>query len=142
LLTIVCAAKPLEIQRLVEGRDDVRWLDSLSGDELVQLYRESDALVVPSLCEGFGHVYLEAMSHGCAVVGTRNSALPDVGDEKQGVFTFKVGDLDALGRLISRASADPGVFRSCREAAKKRAGEFTWSKFRQKVATALYSLSA
>jgi hypothetical protein len=63
------------------------------------------------------------------------------GDGNQGVFTLEVGDLDALGRLISRASADPGVFRSCREAAKKRAGEFTWSKFRQKVAAALYSLS-
>lgn len=141
LLTIVCAAKPLEVQRLAEGRNDVLWLESVSAEELARLYGDSDALVVPSLCEGFGHVYLEAMGRGCAVVGTSNSALPDIGDENQGVFTLEVGDLDALGSLISRASADPSVFRNCREAARRRASEFTWSKFRQKVAAALYSLS-
>lgn len=137
LLTIVCAAKPLEMQGLVEGRDDVRWLDSLSGDELAQLYRESDALVVPSLCEGFGHVYLEAMGHGCAVVGTRNSALPDIGDEKQGVFTVGVGDVDDLARLISDASSDPSMFRNVSEAAQRRASEFTWERFRQGIVEAI-----
>lgn len=142
LLTIVCAAKPLEMQGLVEGRDDVRWLDSLSGDELAQLYRESDALVVPSLCEGFGHVYLEAMGHGCAVVGTRNSALPDIGDEKQGVFTVEVGDVDGLARLISDASADPSMFRDVSEAAKRRAREFTWERFRQGIVEAMVGLDS
>ena len=136
-LTIVCAAKPLEMKRLVEGRDNVRWLDSLSGEELTRLYRESDALVVPSLCEGFGHVYLEAMGHGCAVVGTLNSALPDIGDEKQGVFTVGVGDVDGLAHLISDASADPSVFRSVSEAARRRAGEFTWEGFRQRLTTTI-----
>jgi len=137
LLTIVCAAKPLEMQRLVEGRDDVRWLDSLSGKELAELYRESDALVVPSLCEGFGHVYLEAMGHGCAVVGTRNSALPDIGNEKQGVFAVEVGDVDGLARLISDASADPSMFRDVSEAAKRRAREFTWERFRVGIVEAI-----
>ena len=140
LLTIVCAARPLEMQRLVEGRDDVRWFDSLSGDELAQLYRESDALVVPSLCEGFGHVYLEAMGHGCAVVGTRNSALPDIGDEKQGVFTVGLGDVDGLARLISDASSDPSMFRNVSEAAKRRASEFTWEGFRRVITSAAHSI--
>jgi glycosyltransferase involved in cell wall biosynthesis len=139
-LTIVCAARPLEMQRLVEGRDDVRWLNSLPGEELAQLYRESDALIVPSLCEGFGHVYLEAMGLGCAVVGTRNSALPDIGDEKQGVFTVGVGDVDGLARLISEASVDPLIFRNVGEAARQRAGEFTWEKFRKGIVEATRSL--
>ncbi len=137
LLTIVCAAKPLEMQRLVEGRNDVRWLDSVSGEELDRRYAEADALVVPSLCEGFGHVYLEAMGRGCAVVGTRNSALPDIGDENKGVFTVGVGDVDGLTRLISVASADPSVFRNCSESAKRCAGEFTWERFRNAVSTAV-----
>jgi glycosyltransferase involved in cell wall biosynthesis len=133
LLTIVCAARPLEMQRLVEGRSDVRWLDSVSGEELDRLYAEADALVVPSLCEGFGHVYLEAMSRGCVVVGTRNSALPDIGNETRGVFTVDVGDVEGLAQVISRASADPSIFRNVREAARQRAGEFTWEKFRAGV---------
>lgn len=140
LLTIVCAAKPFEMQRVLEGRDDVRWLDSLSSDELARLYRESDALVVPSLCEGFGHVYLEAMRHGCAVVGTRNSALADIGDEQQGVFTVGVGDVDGLARLISHASADPSMFRDVSEVAKKRACDFTWERFRRGIVSAARSI--
>jgi glycosyltransferase involved in cell wall biosynthesis len=121
------------MQRLVEGRKDVRWLDSVSGEELDRLYAEADALVVPSLCEGFGHVYLEAMSRGCVVVGTRNSALPDIGNETRGVFTVDVGDVEGLAQVISRASADPSIFRNVREAARQRAGEFTWEKFRAGV---------
>jgi glycosyltransferase involved in cell wall biosynthesis len=137
LLTIVCAAKPLAMQRLVEGRNDVRWLDSVSGEELDRLYAEAGALVVPSLCEGFGHVYLEAMGHGCAVVGTRNSALPDIGDEAQGVFTVGVDDVEGLARLISEASADPTMFRDVGGAARQRAADFTWKKFRQGIVEAI-----
>ena len=132
-LTIVCAAKPAEVVRLAEGRQDVRWLDPVSAEELARLYGDSDALVVPSLCEGFGHVYLEAMSHGCAVVGTSNSALPDIGSEAEGVFALDAGDVEGLGKLLSRASSDPDVFRSRRDAAKRRAGEFTWIQFRQLI---------
>jgi len=137
LLTIVCSARPLEMQRLVEGRNDVRWLDSVSGEELDRLYAEADALVVPSLCEGFGHVYLEAMGHGCAVIGTRNSALPNIGDESQGVFNIDVGDVEGLAQVISRASADPLIFRNVREAARQRAGDFTWERFRNRLTSAL-----
>ena len=137
LLTIVCAAKPAELLRLAEGRQDVRWLDSVPAQELAKLYSDSDALVVPSLCEGFGHVYLEAMGHGCAVVGTKSSALPDIGDKQQGVFTLDSGDIDGLTALISSAASDPGVFRSCSEAAQSRAAEFTWPRFRHGIVAAL-----
>jgi glycosyltransferase involved in cell wall biosynthesis len=140
LLTIVCAARPLEMQRLVDGCNDVRWLDAVSGEELDQLYAQADALVVPSLCEGFGHVYLEAMGRGCAVVGTRNSALPDIGNETRGVFTVSVGDMEGLAQLISRASADPLMFRNVGDAARRRAGDFTWDKFRQGIVEATRSL--
>jgi glycosyltransferase involved in cell wall biosynthesis len=137
LLTIVCAAKPVELLRLAEGRQDVRWLDSVPAQELAKLYSDSDALVVPSLCEGFGHVYLEAMGYGCAVVGTKSSALPDIGDKQQGVFTLDSGDIDGLTALISSAASDPGVFRSCSEAAQSRAAELTWPRFRHGIVAAL-----
>jgi len=136
LLTIVCAARPPAIFRLAAGRADVRWLPSVSGQELEKLYAESVALVVPSLCEGFGHVYLEAMGHGCAVVGTRNSALPDLGGESEGVFTVEVGDIEELRRVLSSASKDPGLFRLCADNAQRRASQFTWSRFRHEVAAA------
>jgi glycosyltransferase involved in cell wall biosynthesis len=140
LLTVVCAAKPAEIYRLAEGRPDVRWLASVSGDKLEELYAESDVLVVPSLCEGFGHVYLEAMNRGCAVVGTRNSALPDIGTQSEGVFAVEVGDVAGLRQLLSSASKNPDLFRNCAANANKRASVFTWLRFRHEVTAAAKSV--
>ena len=77
------------------------------------------------------------MSRGCAVVGTRNSALPDMGDEARGVFTIGVGDVERLAQVINRASADPLIFRNVGEAARQRAVDFTWEKFRAGVREAV-----
>jgi glycosyltransferase involved in cell wall biosynthesis len=136
-LTVVCAARDWAVRELGADQRGVEWRESVSGEELSRLYREADALVVPSLCEGFGHVYLEAMGHGCAAVGTGHSALPDLGGEKEGVFMVPAGEVETLAGLISRASAEPGIFRSRAEAARRRAAEFTWEKFREGVKAAV-----
>ena len=136
-LTVVCAARDRAVRDLAAGQGDVVWRDSVSGEELSRLYREADALVVPSLCEGFGHVYLEAMGHGCAAVGTSHSSLPDLGGEKEGVFVFQTGEVEALATLISRASVEPGIFRSRAEVARRRAEKFTWEKFRAGIREAV-----
>ena len=136
-LTVVCAARDWAVRELGADQRSVEWRDSVSGEELSRLYREADALVVPSLCEGFGHVYLEAMGHGCAAVGTGHSALPDLGGEREGVFVVPAGNVEKLASLISRASAEPGIFRGRAEAARRRAVEFTWEKFREGVKAAV-----
>jgi len=139
-LTIVCAAPERAVRELAAQEKDVVWKESVSGEELARLYQEADALVVPSLCEGFGHVYLEAMGHGCAVVGTAHSALPDLGGESEGVFLVPAGQPEKLADLISTASTDPEIFRSKSEAARHRAGEFTWEKFRAGIKEAVKPL--
>ncbi len=139
-LTVVCAARDRAVRDLAEGQKDVDWRDSVSGEELSRLYREADALVVPSLCEGFGHVYLEAMGHGCAAVGTSHSALPDLGGEKEGLFVVPAGEVETLASLISLGSENPEIFRSCSEAARKKSAEFTWEKFRAGIREAVRPL--
>jgi len=139
-LTIVCSEKFPLLREMASGLTGIRWIDSLAGPALDDLYRQSDAVVVPSLCEGFGHVYLEGMSRGCAVVGTSNSALPDFGGQESGVFTVAAGNPSELAALISEASRNPEMFRDASEAAKQRASEFTWDRFRQGVAAAIRQL--
>jgi glycosyltransferase involved in cell wall biosynthesis len=138
-LTIVCREKTPELAGLSSQRG-VEWRDSVSEDELHRLYRESDALVVPSLCEGFGHVYLEAMSFGCPVVGTDHSVLADIGGGEAGVFRVAPGNVAQLAELISAASSDPSVFASKREQAALQPRRFSWEAFRRGVATAIKEL--
>ena len=49
------------------------------GDELLaSIYRQAQALIYPSLYEGFGLPPLEAMATGCPVICSNTSSLPEV----------------------------------------------------------------
>lgn len=47
-------------------------------DRLAAFYESAEALLYPSSYEGFGLPLLEAMIHGCPVITTSNTALPEV----------------------------------------------------------------
>jgi glycosyltransferase involved in cell wall biosynthesis len=53
------------------------------------------------LIEGFGQVFLEALSYGCPVLSTVNTCLPDLGGESDGIFLTEVGNLDQLTYKLS-----------------------------------------
>jgi glycosyltransferase involved in cell wall biosynthesis len=139
-LTIVCREKPAALLALAGAGSGVEWLNAVSNEELHRLYAEADALVVPSLCEGFGHVYLEAMAHGCPVVGTAHSVLPDIGGEEAGVFLVEAGDVDQLARLIGSCSANKEILESKRAAAGAQPARFKWENFRRQVGEAIETL--
>jgi glycosyltransferase involved in cell wall biosynthesis len=104
---------------------------------LNELYAASSLFVMPSLVEGFGQVYLEALAQGCPVLGTPNTCLPDLGDESAGVFLVPAGGIDELAsRLESLAQKLPGNS-GIRLAARNCAKRFTWPAFRQGIRTAL-----
>ena len=92
-------------------------------DELVELYRTAEALVFPSLYEGFGLPPLEAMACGCPVAVSRVGALPEIcGDaaryfdpaEPEEIAAVTLEVLAAPGELVERGLA--------------RAQGFTWDE--------------
>jgi glycosyltransferase involved in cell wall biosynthesis len=71
---------------------------SVSGDELVELYRRAAALVFPSLYEGFGLPPLEAMACGCPVATSTAGSLPEVcGDA---AVQFDALDVQGIAKAI------------------------------------------
>src|SRR5258708_39420213 len=99
-------------------------------DQLDQLYAEASLFCMPSLVEGFGQVYLEALSHGLPVLGTPNTCLPDLGGEDNGVFVCEPGGVEALAKMLKRlAHAIPGDPRLS-EAARHGAHRFSWAALR------------
>jgi glycosyltransferase involved in cell wall biosynthesis len=94
---------------------------------------------MPSLIEGFGQVYLEALAQGCPVLGTAHSALPDLGTESDGIFLTPVSNVDALtARLEQLGGILPGNG-EVRQAARATAARFTWPRFRESVRGTLLS---
>ncbi|HTE22539.1 MAG TPA: glycosyltransferase family 1 protein [Candidatus Limnocylindria bacterium] len=57
---------------------DIIFTGFVSEEELKWLYQNAEAYVLPSLSEGFGLPGLEAMVHGCPVVSSNATCLPEV----------------------------------------------------------------
>lgn len=71
--------------------DNVQFVGQVSHSQLPDYYRLADVFVMPSLGEGFGIVFLEAMSSGVAVIGGN-----------------KDGSVDPLSHAASTSMVDPG----------------------------------
>jgi glycosyltransferase involved in cell wall biosynthesis len=79
----------------------LKFLGYLERPELAREYESADALILPSLSEGWARVTREAMFAGCALIATPNSA--DVEDGIHGRVVAP-GDAKALARALGWAS--------------------------------------
>ena len=99
-LTLVCRNLDPGIEQLISETKQIRLLRGVDTTTLSQLYTTSTLFVMPSLVEGFGQVFLEALSYGCPILGTPNTCLPDLGTQADGVFITPAGDVDQLAEHL------------------------------------------
>ena len=141
-LTIVSRVIEPSLKALVDRTQGATLLSGVSPKELGALYREASLFCMPSLVEGFGQVYLEALSHGLPVLGTPNTCLPDLGGDEDGVFIVQQGDVDALAAMLLQLSVRLPRDSRMREAARTCSTRFTLPEFRRKIGMVLDSMDA
>ncbi|MGH2461025.1 MAG: glycosyltransferase family 4 protein, partial [Chloroflexota bacterium] len=106
----------------------VRVFGSLSADALAERYAASDAFVLPSLTEGFGIVYAEAMSFAKPVVAARVGPLPWLVQEGCGLLV-PPDDVVALAAAMRTLATDGGLRQRLGENARRRAERLpTWQE--------------
>ena len=129
-LTLVCRVMDRKIEELARSTPGVEIVPGAAYQQIERLYAGSTLFAMPSMVEGFGQVYLEALAEGCPVLGTPNTCLPDLGGEADGVFVCEPGNVEALTeRLRDLSTRLPGST-AIRSAARATAARFPWSAFR------------
>ena len=110
----------------VKGQVRLRQIPAVAEADLPALYALAEALVIPSLYEGFGLPALEAMACGTPVVASNRSALPEVvGDA--GVMV-NVEDSGALAVAMRRVLLDEELRVDLRRRGLARAAGFSWER--------------
>jgi glycosyltransferase involved in cell wall biosynthesis len=94
-------------------------------NDVPELMRKSDLLVLPSIEEGFGLVVAEAMGSGC--VPLTSDACTDICQHMENGLVHRVGDVETLAQQITTLHEDRELLGKLRAGALKTAPEVTWT---------------
>ena len=109
------------------GRD-VIMAGSLSDDELHEWYRSADALVFPSLKEGWGLAVLEAMAADLPVVSSDIAVLHEYLTPDRTAVMTQAGDPKSLAAGMHRLATDADLRESLVEGGRDLVPAFSWPR--------------
>ena len=99
----------------------VTFRENISQTELAREYQACDVFCLPSVQEGFGIVFLEAMAAGKPIVAARAAAVPEV--VRQGLLVEPDSD-EALSAAIEKLCGEPSLRGSLAEKGREVMKEF------------------
>ena len=119
--------------------DSVTFTGFIPDEDIPAMYNLAEALVYPSLYEGFGIPVLEAMACGCPVVTTKTGCTPEVaGDAAVLVDPL---DCDEIADAICTVLTDSALWEELITKGFKRAAEFDWKRCAQETIALLESVA-
>jgi glycosyltransferase involved in cell wall biosynthesis len=111
-----------------------RRLGFVPRGDLDALYAAATVVAYPSLREGFGLPVLEAMAQGAAVVTSATTSTAEVAGDA-GILVDPL-DVDEIAGALRRLLDDPALVERLGEAARVRAGQFSWDRTAELVVAA------
>lgn len=132
-------ALDIEEELVVVGKSEMRkrkrvhFKGYVDSGELNSLYEQAQALVFPSLYEGFGFPVLEAMSKGCPVVTSSSGALREVcGEAAEYVDPWSITSIqEGIKKALKRREelSEKGSF---------QASSFSFERFKKDFLAVVY----
>lgn len=106
-------------------------VDQLS---LFKQYQQYDALVLPSIFEGFGLVIVEALAAGLPVITTSHTFGPNIIQEGKNGYLIPVRDVPALVIALQKLRAlNADQYLQMRLAARQSALAYSWDQYRTRL---------
>ncbi len=118
-----------ELYALIDKLDiggAVRFTGYVSDAQLSYLYRHTQAVVFPSLLEGFGMPVLEGMEAGVPVITSNTGALAEV--TGSAALLVDPHNPEAIAQAMRRVIDDSAAVQMLVEKGYVRAQEFSWEK--------------
>jgi len=116
-------------------RDRIHHLDYLDRPVLAAVMRRAEALLFPSLLEGFGLPVVEAMACGTPVIVSATSSLPEVAGDA--ALYVDPHDPTSIAAAIVTLAGDRELALRLAERGRARAARFRWEEAAQATAAVL-----
>lgn len=111
--------------------ENIIYTDFVDDEEMVGLYKNAHAYIMPSLEEGFGIPILEAMACECPVVSSNKGSLKEVGGDAAFYFDpLNEGDMEDK---IRKVLDDEKLRENLIKKGKKRVLDFSWKKMASEI---------
>lgn len=116
--------------------ESIRFAGDLTDEALAALYRGAEALVYPSLYEGFGLPVIESMACGTPVITSDRTSTSEVAGADNALL-IDPQDAEELAHAISQVLADSRLRERLSQRGLARVKAFSWADVAARVATAL-----
>jgi glycosyltransferase involved in cell wall biosynthesis len=110
---------------------------SIPRAELMPEYGRADALLFPTLCDGFGMVVTEAWSRGVPVITTDRAGAADLLRPKENGLVIPAGSSDAIAEAVVWCHVHRDELAAMRNGALATAAGWQWHDYRRVLAGAL-----
>ena len=119
-----------KLRQLVQKRkieDKVTFTGQIEQKQVHKLMQKSQIFLLPSVKEGFGIVYPEAMYHGCITIGTKGEGID--GFIKNGINGFlTLPQVDEIAKLVLNICSKKYDLKTIQKNAYKASKMLTWRK--------------
>lgn len=110
------------------ARRRVTLLDWMTQEKLIHVYDNHGIFLFPSFFEGFGKVFLEAMTRGLCVVAANNGGARDVIDHEKNGFLVPTGEIAQMTKVCVDAFKSLDQAQSLSQRAALTAREYSWDR--------------
>lgn len=108
--------------------DSVDFKGILPNEEAIREMKRANFFVMPSINEGFGIVYLEAMASGCVTIGTENEGIADFIVSGDNGFLVPPDSPEEISRIMDWCLENSSEAEKIALRGKKDALAMTWRK--------------
>ena len=108
------------------ARSRIKHVGHVNDEVRASLFSSAEALLFPSLEEGFGLPVVEAFTVGLPVIGSNVSAVPEVAGDA--ALLVDPLDTDEIAGALERVLADQSLRDELSRKGRERSGRFTWER--------------